>query len=337
MDDETKVTKTEVTRKAKAARGDDAVKEVGSPAQMKAHYSNRTGELRIKLTNDYLFKALLQKNEGVRKALVCALLHLEESEVQSLEVTNPIILGERVDEKDIYLDVNVRFKDGSKVDLEMQVIDEKNWPERSLYYACQNYAHLNKGDDYDKVKPAYQIGFLDFTLFEEHPDFYSTYLLMESKRHYIYTHKFMIGVVDLNKISLATEEDRKYRIDEWAKLFKAETWEEIKMLAVENADIANAAETIFELSENERIRLQCEAREDYNKRRRSMIRRLNEAKQQLVEQDKQLKDQDKQLKDQEELLKEKDKRLDESARILSEKDQRIAELEAKLAAVNEKV
>ena len=140
----------------------------------------------------------------------------------------------------------------------------------------------------------------------------------------------MIGVVDLNKISLATEEDRKYRIDEWAKLFKAETWEEIKMLAVENADIANAAETIFELTENERIRLQREAREDYNKRRRSMIRRLNEAKQQLVEQDKQLKDQDKQLKDQEELLKEKDKRLDE-------KDQRIAELEAKLAAANEKV
>ena len=40
-----------------------------------------------------------------------------------------------------------------------------------------------------------------------------------------------LSVIDLSKVELATEEDRLYGIDYWTRLFKAKTWEEIKMLA----------------------------------------------------------------------------------------------------------
>ena len=36
--------------------------------------------------------------------------------------------------------------------------------------------------------------------------------------------KLSISVVDLTRIDLATEEDLRYEIDKWAKLFKATTW-----------------------------------------------------------------------------------------------------------------
>lgn len=49
----------------------------------------------------------------------------------------------------------------------------------------------------------------------------------------------------------------------WAKLFKATTWEEIKMLASKNPDFEDTIVTLKELSADEKIKLQCEARERY--------------------------------------------------------------------------
>ena len=49
----------------------------------------------------------------------------------------------------------------------------------------------------------------------------------------------------------------------WAKLFKATTWEDIKMLASKNPDFEDTIVTMQELSADEKIRLQCLARERY--------------------------------------------------------------------------
>ncbi len=51
------------------------------------------------------------------------------------------------------------------------------------------------------------------------------------KNHRIYTDKIRLSVVELNHIELATEEDRLHKIDQWAKLFKIKTWEELKAMA----------------------------------------------------------------------------------------------------------
>ncbi len=42
-----------------------------------------TGPVTIRLTNDYLFRALLQRNNKALKGLVCSLLHLEPAQIQS--------------------------------------------------------------------------------------------------------------------------------------------------------------------------------------------------------------------------------------------------------------
>lgn len=73
-------------------------------------------------------------------------------------------------------------------------------------------------------------------------------------------------MADLTQAALATEEDRLYHIDHWALLFKATTWEEIKMLAQKDDYIKDASNTIYQLSQEEQIRLQCEALEDYYRR-----------------------------------------------------------------------
>ncbi len=228
-----------------------------------------TGPVTIPMTNDYLFRALLQENNTVLKGLISSLLHLPIEEISSVKITNPIELGKAYNEKDFYLDIKVLLNNDTTINLEMQVINEHNWPERSLSYLCRIYDNLSKGNDYINVMPVIQIGLLDFTLFPEHPEFYATYKLLNVKNYSIYSDKFRLSVVDLTRVDMATEEDKQYGIDHWATLFKSKTWEDIKMLAQNNEYIKTASDTIYKLTQEEQIRQQCEAREEYYRRQRS--------------------------------------------------------------------
>ncbi|WP_170832676.1 PD-(D/E)XK nuclease family transposase [Butyrivibrio sp. INlla16] len=72
-------------------------------------------------------------------------------------------------------------------------------PERSLSYLCRNYDTLNHRDSYLNAKTAYQIGLLNFTLFETHPEFYASYKMMNEKSHQIYSDKLQLRVLDLTQ------------------------------------------------------------------------------------------------------------------------------------------
>lgn len=234
-----------------------------------------TGPVPIRMTNDYLFRALLQRSNIALKGLICSLLHLGDEEVTSVSVMNPIELGKTFDSKDFFLDVKVSLNDRSIVHLEMQVINRHNWPERSLSYLCRTFDGLGTSEDYLQVKPVIQVGLLDYTLFPDYPEFYAAYELRNSKNNHLYSDKLRLCVLDLSRIDLATEEDRLHKIDYWASLFKSTTWEEIKMLARDNDYINDAAATIYQLSQDEMIRLQCEAREDYYRNQRDVELMLN--------------------------------------------------------------
>ncbi len=145
----------------------------------------------------------------------------------------------------------------------MQVINQHNWVERSLSYLCRDFDSLQSGESYQAIRPVLQIGILNFTLFPEQPEFYSTYQFLNVKNHSLYSDKLRISVLNLTQIELATKEDKSCQIDAWANLFKATTWEELTMLAQNNEYIKEAADTIFRLCQDERVRMECQAREDH--------------------------------------------------------------------------
>lgn len=159
-------------------------------------WDNLHGPVSIPMTNDYLFRALLQRNNKVLKALICSLLHLNISDVESVRITNPIELGKAITAKEFILDIRVELNKNTIINLEMQVINEGNWPERSLCYLCRAFDNLNHGDDYASVKSVIHIGILDFTLFEEEPEFYATYRMINEKTHRVYSDKLCLSVLD---------------------------------------------------------------------------------------------------------------------------------------------
>jgi hypothetical protein len=52
-----------------------------------------------------------------------------------------------------------------------------------------------RGNDYNTAETVYQIGFLDFTLFEDHPEFFARYQMRNDKDSYLYTDKFNVYVI----------------------------------------------------------------------------------------------------------------------------------------------
>ena len=231
--------------------------------------------MKYTLTNDYLFRATLQKSKNALKQLICSILGLKYDDIRSIEIMNPIELGKSIEAKDFILDIRVLLNDNTVVNLEMQVLNLGNWPERSLTYLCRSFDKLNTGDNYTDVKSVIQVCFLDFTLFKEYPEFFSTYMFTNIKNHIIYSDKLKLYVIDLTCIDKATEEDKIRGIHHWAKLFKATTWEEIKMLTADNTFLEEAAETVYQLSAEEQIRMQCEAREDYYRQQRYIQHKLD--------------------------------------------------------------
>ena len=89
------------------------------------------------------------------------------------------------------------------------------------------------------------------------------------------------------------------------------------MLAKQYEAIDDAATTIYQISEDDRIRYECWAREDYEKRQRALNRKIEQK--------------DEALKQKDEILKEKNEIIRQDKEIINDMAKRIAELEAKLA------
>ena len=257
-----------------------------------------SGSFPYDLTNDYLFRILFQKNQEALKGLLISLLHLNPDDISSAIITNPIEIGDDIMAKEFILDINVILNGYRQVGLEMQVVNYHDWPERSLNYLCRLFNNLNKGDDYSATLPAIQIGILDFTPFPENPSFYSQNLMMDTETHHVYSSKFAIHVLDLKQINNASSDDKHWGLDNWAKLFKAATWEDVKMIAANNKYLTEAANTMHELYSDREMRRQMENREDFIRRQKRDQRMLKDQADIIAEQADEIAEKDSALAEQ---------------------------------------
>ena len=233
------------------------------------------------MRNDYMFHAVLQKNEEVLRNLLATLLEIDEAEIESCHIENPIELGKEIEGKECILDVKLTLNNDKVINIELQVYKQTHWINRSLLYWARTYDNLKSGQDYSMLLPAYHIGILDFTLFENHSKFMAQYQILDVEDGYLYSDKLCIKVLDLTQLEKAKQEpETNKKLLKWASIFKAETLEELEQLASGEEVFENMVVTMKKLSEDEKIRMQCEAREDYE---RSLLTEYNAGKNEGME------------------------------------------------------
>ena len=282
-----------------------------------------SGKLPYTLLNDLMFRIVFESNPDGLKKLLCSLLHMKETEIKDIQIKNPILLGEQIKDKKFILDINLLLNNEKIIHLELQVLSQDYWANRSLCYLCRNFVTLNSGEDYDQLKPLIQIDILDFELYENSEEFYSVYHMANDKTHRIYSDKLTLHVLELNKEEYATKEDKSSGIDYWAKLFKSTTWEELKALAMEQNNLQSTVEAIYRVNADEQASDELFAREDFLRNQRT--------------QQNQMKRKDDTIAEQADTIAKQANTIAEQANTIAEQDAKIAKLEAQIAALNKNI
>ncbi len=174
------------------------------------------------ITNDIAFRKIFG-NENKKKSLISflnAVINLPQNEpITDVEITNPYQLGTLSGGKSTIVDVKAKDKNGNAFIVEMQVADFDFFHKRILYYTSQSYvAQIIAGEQYDKLKPVYFIGILQFEI-GCNPNYYSRHKVLD-----VETQEHVIRDVEFNFIELPkfqkTLEQLDNNIDQWTYFIK---------------------------------------------------------------------------------------------------------------------
>lgn len=208
---------------------------------------------------DYCFKELLAYSE-IRKGFIAAILNKDPEEIAETTLMPTILSKDTEDGKYGILDVRVRMKNGSQMDLEMQVAPFEFWNNRVIFYLSKMYAEqVKEGDKYKNLKPCIQVSILNFNLFHEDRTCFREIAFCDLTTKQKYTDLLEIYVLELKK--LPPEQKEEPLIIKWMRFLAAESREDFEKMAGEDNYINEAYEVLQKLSADERKRLEYEARQ----------------------------------------------------------------------------
>ena len=195
----------------------------------------------LQLTNDYIFKRLFSKkgNEDILKDLLEGILEIPIKEV---EVMQEVEL-ERLDIKDKLgvLDIKAVINEDITVDIEMQIADEKNMIERTLYYwAGLYYTGLKRGRDYKLNNKVITINILMYNIFKKE-NYHTIATIRDNENKEKITDKLEIHFIELPKF-LKSKEKGNRKLRQWLEFICNKRKGEIEMAVRENEKIAKASQ-----------------------------------------------------------------------------------------------
>ncbi|RHR22012.1 Rpn family recombination-promoting nuclease/putative transposase [Clostridium sp. AF19-22AC] len=217
-------------------------------------------------TVDFCFKELMQ-NPKVRKGFISALLDLSPDEVEDTVLLPTLLPRDSADDMLGIMDVRVLLKDGTQMNMEMQVKYFEYWDERALFYLSKMFdSQIRKGESYEKLQKCIHVSILDFIHFPNDKECYRRIHFRDDQTSKLYSDKMELQILELKKLppEVKTGED----VLAWMRFFSSKSKEEFQNMAKTNEYFDEAYNTLLNLSADEKKRLEYEAREkalkDYN-------------------------------------------------------------------------
>ena len=172
-------------------------------------------------------------------------------------------------------------------------------------------------------------------LFKDDPAFFSEFKISNVKTHKVYSDKFVLDVVSLNCIDLATPEDVESGLVDWARFFTASTWEELQMLAANNPAIEDAASTAVKGMSDDKLKWEIMLREEASRRYQTREAYFKRAEKRAAEAEEKLAESEEKLAESEEKLAESEEKMAETDKKLTEVERKNSDLEAEVTRLRE--
>ena len=206
--------------------------------------------------NDYLFKFVFGREE--RKRITLSFLNAVLGREGEDELTDIAFADREFDprfseEKLSRLDIYGVVSDGSKINIEVQLVNYQNMEKRTLYYWSQMYQSLRKGEDYENLTRSITINLLNFRLLPQE-NAHNMYGLYDIASGHRLTEDLEIHFLEIPKFHVKSVKEMK-RLEKWLAYFSNKLDErETEELAMSEAAISEAirAEQVFMQSDVER-------------------------------------------------------------------------------------
>lgn len=175
------------------------------------------------------------------------------SPVLSLELQNPINPRDASWTKETVLDIRAVGEDRRQFDIEMQVSNNPYFANRSLFYWSQVYSHqLEKGNEYDELRPVVCINLLDFVLFTDTPESHHHFILTDARD----PERQLTDDLHIHFVELCKDMDRDAPLKWWAEMFENAGREgaDMKILLSRGMTFAKAYEDLEYCKQNREMR-----------------------------------------------------------------------------------
>ena len=204
---------------------------------------------------DFVFKKIFgsEDNKSVLISFLNATLKPKE-EIVSVELKNTDIEKEYVKDKFSRLDVKATTNKNETINIEIQLKDEHNMIQRTLYYWSKLYEEqIGEGDFYNKLNRTVCINILNFK-YLKNDRFHNVYRLKEIETNEELTDIEEIHFIEIPKLKGVDLKEEKDMLKVWIEFLRDPESEVIRSVEMNNEEIRRAKDKLYKLSQDEKER-----------------------------------------------------------------------------------
>ena len=205
---------------------------------------------------DFVFKKIFGSEEHpeILISFLNAVLKPKKP-IVSVEIKNSDLEKEYIEDKFSRLDVKALTSNKEIINIEIQLKNEYNMIQRSLYYWSKLYEEqLSEDDRYDKLSRTVCINILDFK-YLKNDRFHNGYRLKEIETNEELTDLQEIHFIEIPKLKrFESTEEIVDLLEGWVEFLRDPESEVIRKLEMSNKEIREAKDELYRLSRNSKER-----------------------------------------------------------------------------------
>ena len=206
------------------------------------------------LKNDIIFKAFFGR-KGNEEFLIDFLIAILNIKIEKIEVREEVNLEQlNPEEKGGRLDLQATLNDGIIVNIELQIENEHNIENRTMFYSSKVISmETERGTDYKDINQVIMINILDYELFGFDEYISETAIVLDKHRDYEVMRGIKWYFIELPKFR-RSHPNINERLNQWLMLLDDYDKEAIEMAEKKNPTIKKAREEVTYLTGDEAVK-----------------------------------------------------------------------------------
>ena len=208
--------------------------------------------------SDVVFRLLFGdiRNIDLLSDFIKSVLTLPEDDLSEITIVDPHLLRKHPDKKLGILDLKAKTKSGKIVHMEIQLSDLPQMRERLIFYDAGLITdQIDASEDYGVIKKVITILIVDYVLIPESPRYHNRFTLYDPASAIEFTDLIEINTLELPKLPEIADN----YLWHWLRFLRAESKEDLDMVAQASPELKKVVGKLLELSEDEQVRMICEA------------------------------------------------------------------------------